>query len=165
MVSLNEEQKTLASKSYRSTMNMTRRYKRQYPQFADDIESSAYWGLIRAAASYDKDRGQAWRKWATQCVHGEMREFLSGKHVSNPPSNLRVEHIEFHYVDRDPTEQIDELRELLKSLPEQHRRVCEFYYRDGMSDREISIKIGLSRSSIQRIHKESLEMLKRKLAS
>src|SRR5690606_12462402 len=73
---LTPEQQRLAAEAVPTAEGIARRYAAMFPEHAADIESSAYFGAVRAASEYRPDEGAAWSYWKTLCIRGEVREFL-----------------------------------------------------------------------------------------
>lgn len=72
---------------------MADRYARVFPEHAEELESSALRGAVRAASTWTPDGGVVWRRWSRMLGSGEMKNFLVSPQVQNH-STLDTESID-----------------------------------------------------------------------
>ena len=65
----------------------------------------------------------------------------------------------------DPPLKIEELSDYLKQLPDREQQVLNFYYRDGLTLREIAEIFGVSWSRSFQIKSNAINRLRRKIMS
>ena len=65
----------------------------------------------------------------------------------------------------DPPLKIEELSDYLKQLPDREQQVLNFYYRDGLTLREIAEIFGVSWSRPFQIKSNAINRLRRKIMS
>ena len=75
MQPLNEEQRDLALHALTRADQIAARYARIFPEHADDLASSAIWGVLKAATTF-MDGGAKWENWSANEARNECRRFL-----------------------------------------------------------------------------------------
>jgi DNA-directed RNA polymerase specialized sigma24 family protein len=75
--------RALATNAVGTAEQIAAKYAKVFPQNADDIESSAYWGAVKAATEYDAARSEnvTWRNWSKFRISNEIRDFLRSSWV------------------------------------------------------------------------------------
>lgn len=73
---LTPQQQQLAAQWRDLAYKMALPYLRRNRHIADEVESAATMGLVKAAATYDPSTGNAFSTYATHCVRNEIRNTL-----------------------------------------------------------------------------------------
>ncbi len=165
--------------------------KKNYPDSrdADDLVSIGTIGLIRAAETFDYQKGNQFSTYASKCIDNQIKmHFRKIKHRQNDISisdpidcdlegnSLTIEDI---YASGINVEQLVELkidseklyRYIAEELDDREREIiCKRYGipdKDGslckpMPQREIAKEMGISRSYISRIEKRALTKLRKR---
>lgn len=149
----------------------------------DDLISIGTIGLIKAIDTFDTDKGIRLATYASRCIENELLMMLrSGKRQAKEvylyePIGADKEGHEINLLDiiestdMDIIEEIElqnnvkRLYELVsKVLTKREREIIEMRYglnmREEVTQREIALKIGISRSYVSRIEKKALKKLK-----
>jgi len=152
----------------------------------EDLISVGTIGLIKAVASYKPDKGTRLATYAIRCIENEILMFIrSGKKrgsdiylqdivgVDREGNEVRVE--DKIADDKDPIDdqvslkaQIRRLMEIIpRALHGRERIVIEMRYGlngyDEMTQREIAVKLNISRSYVSRIEKKALHKLSKEM--
>ena len=165
---LNEIQQELAIESVERAEKIAERYSRIFPQHAQEFHSSALWGVMRAASSFDPDKGQIWERWSRLSINGEIKDFLSGSYVKvckSLPEHEAKQIIDNHRIGVFDDEPDDSIDKLLDRLPEKHKELCRLVYYEGLGATEAGIALGFSHSYGSRIHQEAMNFLRHELAA
>lgn len=149
----------------------------------DDLISIGTIGLIKAVTTFRSDKGIRLATYAARCIENEILMFFRGRKkaaqevfISDPidtdkdGNNLTL--IDIIADNRDIVEEIDtkaKLRKLAVILPvcldERERNVIDLRYglsgKEPLTQREIAVLLGISRSYVSRIEKSALEKLRR----
>lgn len=158
--------------------------KKYYTQSADqeDLISIGTIGLIKGISTYRPDRGVRLATYASKCIENEilmhfrsMRKSAGDLSLSDTldtdgdGNNLSIMDIvaqDDEMLERvDLMESCERLREYMeKELTEREARIiCMRYGLEGgepISQREVALKCGISRSYVSRIEKKALEKLR-----
>jgi RNA polymerase sporulation-specific sigma factor len=149
----------------------------------DDLISIGTIGLIKAIDTFDTDKGIRLATYASRCIENELLMMLrSGKRQAKEvylyePIGADKEGHEINLLDiiestdMDIIEEIElqnnvkRLYELVsKVLTKRERDIIEMRYglnmREEVTQREIALKIGISRSYVSRIEKKALKKLR-----
>lgn len=160
-------------------------WRRKYPWLADDIESAALEGLVKAARSYDPGRGLDFNTILGPSVDGRILDFLREYHQllgwrrkarADAPQVERLFTERWaHWLDLPDEPASDEgpvgwemegeagVEELTKGLPATHRRAVRAYYtRAGATNLSVAGELGVSESRVSQIISQSLSMLREK---
>ncbi len=153
----------------------------------EDLISIGTIGLIKAISTYKENYGSRLATYAARCIDNELlMYFRAKKKVSREVSiyepigtdkegnqvNLLdvVENDEPDIVENmEKAGQIAKLLEIVpKALTTRERFIIEsrygLYGKKSMTQREIAVKVGISRSYVSRIEKRALEKLKKNFA-
>ncbi len=120
-------------------------------QERDDLYQEGMIALLRAALTFDADRGASFRTYALTCVGNRFRDLL--RKESGKPLSVSMEDAELPHSDGPENEIIarDELHRLSewmqKSLSEKERSIL-LCYLSGMSYAEIAQKQGCDVKSV-----------------
>ncbi|BAS28444.1 RNA polymerase sporulation sigma factor SigK [Limnochorda pilosa] len=153
---------------------------------SDDLISIGTIGLIKAIRTYDAGKNTRLATYAARCIENEIlmhlraTRKLRGEVMLFDPIGTDKEGNEISLIDvlgSDGSEVADQvetevesqqLRQKMGVLSNRERRVIELRYglRDGLryTQREISRRLGISRSYVSRIEKRALGKLHRQLA-
>jgi len=152
----------------------------------EDLISIGTIGLIKAINTYDPDKKTRLATYAARCIENEIlmhlrsTKKLRGEVMLFDPIGTDKEGNEISLIDvlgSDGSEVVDrvetqvesqQLRQKLGVLSNRERKVLELRYglRDGLrhTQREISRRLGISRSYVSRIEKRALGKLQRQMA-
>lgn len=163
-------------------------YKRNKLFYNEDTLSSAYYGLVKASNTFNKERGVKFSTYAYRVINttiteelNRMRMDLGNSHIwratkvgDRPELHSRVtEDSFFKYIpvgDKNlenisSKQDRDMVIRYLKRLPDEERKVLEMRY--GLNDtwrvytrKEIASKLGMSISTIERRETKGLEKLR-----
>lgn len=167
MKRLDEEKQRLAEEALSRADRIRKRYERIFPEYADDFESSAIWGAVRAASEYQTDKGQTWERWSKMCITNEIKEFLRTAYVRQNRISWCTDKVMEFESDKDPSEEIasnENFERMISMLPSKYTKLMKLIYLDGMYAAEAGRSIGLSDQQSCRLHKQAIEILKRKVA-
>src|SRR3954469_4029153 len=78
---LTEQQQKLAEEAVSRAKRIAERYARIFPEHEDDFESSANWGVVRAASSYRPELNGVWERWSGLAIRGEIKDFLDNSYL------------------------------------------------------------------------------------
>jgi RNA polymerase sigma factor (sigma-70 family) len=160
---LTESQQSLAVEAISRADRIARRYTRIFPEHEQDFKSSALWGVVRAASSFDPVKGEVWERWSLLAIKGEIKDFLNNSYFK---MRCRITDEELLVDNRsDYTDKTERIRELLSKLPGKHRELCELVYFEGLSLSAAGLTLGLSESHGRWIHREAIELLRSELAA
>jgi hypothetical protein len=81
MKPLTEERRRLAAAAVGRAESIAQRYARVFPAQGDEIRSAADWAIVKAAASYEPDRGQTWVRWSNLKINGTIRGGIPRSHA------------------------------------------------------------------------------------
>ena len=157
--------RALATIAVRSAATIAAKYAKVFPQYADDIESSAYWGAVKAATEYNAARSEnvTWRNWSKFRISNEIRDFLRSswvqratvpgsdfKEVVDPASGKPV-------VDIDDKDECAYLRGLL--TPAQ-QRLLDAVRGNGGSVEDAAHVLGVTYDYARKCYSRSVERLR-----
>jgi RNA polymerase sigma factor (sigma-70 family) len=162
---LTESQQSLAVEAVSRAERIARRYARIFPEHEHEFRSSALWGVVRAASSYDPVKGETWERWSLLAAKGEISDFLDNSYLKRRSSIANEESLLDNQSELEYSDKTDRVRELLSTLPGKHRELCEIVYLEGVSPSAAARTMGLSESSGRRIHIEAMELLRLELAA
>jgi RNA polymerase sigma factor (sigma-70 family) len=158
-------------------------WRRKYPWLADDIESAALEGLVKAARNYDPGRGLDFNTILGPNVDGRILDLLREYHQllgwrrkarADAPQVERLFTERWaHWLglpDEPATDEMpvgwtldDGVDELTKGLPAPHKRAVRAYFtRAGATNLSVAREMGLSESRVSQIISRSLSMLREK---
>lgn len=175
MKQLDRARQILAEKAMKRAGDIARRYAQLFPGDEDDFRSSAAWGVIRAAASFDQEGGETWERWSSMCVRGEIRDFLQSAHMRRKGSRVDGDLDELGLeecaiLDDGPSEierieASESFDRILDLLPPRHRDLCDLVYRDSMNPYSAGQALGMTGESGCRLHRDALRILRESLAA
>lgn len=148
---------------------IARPFKRKWPRLADEFESAAMMALVESASRYDESKNVKYSTYTRLRIIGAMSEVLRiGMSPARMPVASLVESQEIYGVVLNKTpdppvgheaEHADTIRDMARKLPKLHGAVFAMVHADGLTNATISGRIGLSRSRINTIYRESIYML------
>jgi RNA polymerase sigma-70 factor (ECF subfamily) len=136
------------------------------PRAAEEATQDAFLGVWRAAQSFDRRRG-TFKTWILSMVRNRSidlvrREARHDRDVEIDDTLVErleaAERTEEQVVDR---EESFHARQLLVSLPEDQRRVIELAYFSGLTQTEISTKIGIPLGTVKGRQRLALKKMHR----
>jgi RNA polymerase sigma-70 factor, ECF subfamily len=137
---------------------------------AEEATQDAFLGVWRAARSYDTSRGtfKTWllsmvRNRSIDCLRREARHDRDVEIDDALVARLEAaERTEERVADR---EESFHARQLLVSLPDDQRRVIELAYFKGLTQTEISEKVGIPLGTVKSRQRLALQKMHRSLTS
>ena len=137
---------------------------------AEEATQDAFLGVWRAARSYDKNRGTC-KTWLLSMVRNRSidwlrREARHGRDVEIDDTLLgRLEAAERTEEQVAEREESVHARKLVLSLPDDQRRVIELAYFNGLTQTEISEKVGIPLGTVKGRQRLALQKMHRNLTS
>jgi RNA polymerase sigma factor for flagellar operon FliA len=153
----------------------------------EDLTSFAFYGLLRAARTYDASRGAAFSTYAYKCIVNAIRgELERARSHQTGSDGQTIEQISLQHMigpdgDTELQEQIEdvnspdaeemvisrfhraELQEAVRGLPEQEAKVVWGVYFNQQPLNEVARSLRLSPQRVQMIHARALKKLRRRL--
>lgn len=154
-------------------------YRRSQEKYTyDELESTAYMGLIKAVNNFDESKGFKFSTYAIPTIKGEVQrmfredkwyfvrrgvpqEMLSVNFVIDPANNIEMQDI------LEDQEDVEEnsinsvlVSELFKLLTKREKQVMYLYYYMDLSQSEISKNTGISQPHVSRIIINSLKKMR-----
>jgi len=142
----------------------------------EDLHSLGLVGLLRAAQTYDPERGVAFSTYAYRCIEYSIAGALKrekDRHLDCISLNLLMgEEEDTPLEDRVPDPGIDLaaiamnrcerdlLEKAMEGLPEQQARVLRAIYFDGETVAQVAATCGLSTQAVQNLHQRGLKAMK-----
>lgn len=132
----------------------------------DDLESDAYLGLLKAARTFDPDRGVLFRTFAAPRIRGAILDGLRQRNgrLANRPhfvslnSQVRVHRQLFQTLgdtlasDSEPVgkalEDREEAEVVMKRLDRQSRQQLVDRHVEGLQHKQIALKLGITASAV-----------------
>jgi RNA polymerase sporulation-specific sigma factor len=174
---------TLIEHNLRLVAHIVKKYYLSYRE-QDDLISVGTVGLIKAIDSFDVEKGARFATYAGKCLQNEILMYFRSqkKHAMetsiNEPVDVDKEGNPLTYMDilSDDEDIVEALDTKIKhskiydavrdALDERERRVIALRY--GMTEsgktyaqREVAVRMGISRSYVSRIEKAALEKIKK----
>lgn len=159
-------------------------YKNSQSKYSyDEIESTAFLGLIEAAKKFDESRDVKFSTYAIHVITGRVKrmyrddkwyfvkrgvpqEMLSVNFVIDPSNNVEMQDV------LEDKENIEEsiinsitVKRLFDLLTERDKKIVYLYFYKQLSQCRISEIVNLSQVSVSRIIKNSLNRMKKELAA
>lgn len=153
----------------------------------DDLISIGTIGLIKAASTFDFERGSKFTTYASRCIENEILMFFRSKRKTSQDVYI------FDPIDTDKDGNALTLQDIMAdencifddieaqmraqelhgkialALDEREKEIVCLRYglsgRQALTQREVAKKLGISRSYVSRIEKKALEKLKNSLQS
>ncbi len=178
----NEARNKLIEHNLRLVAHIVKKY---YSTFAeqDDLISIGTIGLIKAVETFKSDKGIRLATYAARCIENEILMFLRNQKKTSQdvfisdPIDTDKEGNALTLIDviadkSDIVEEIDtkiklvKLKKILtKVLDKRELQIIEMRYgingKEELTQRDISTKLGISRSYVSRIEKSALEKLRK----
>jgi RNA polymerase sigma-70 factor (ECF subfamily) len=135
---------------------------------AEDVVQDAFLALWRSGARYDRERGSV-RTWVLGIVHNRAIDSLrrSMRHdrrrASDEGIEERFEAAERTDVDAARNEEAREVRDALKTLPDEQFKVIELAYFGGFSQSEIAAMLDTPIGTVKGRMRLGLEKLRGRL--
>lgn len=150
--------------------SLSRRLAMRLPGHVDveELEADAYYGLLRAARSFDPTRGVAFRTYAARRIHGQMLDGLRERNQirrNRPVPNVTSLDLLVGFEDGRPMalgdqvaadqppagramELLDEAEPVLRMLNGQSRQYLEDFHLHGKTQHQIAQELGVSQSAV-----------------
>ncbi|MGN1029745.1 MAG: sigma-70 family RNA polymerase sigma factor [Bacilli bacterium] len=148
----------------------------------EEIESTAYLGLIEAAKKFDESKGFKFSTYATHHVVGRIKRMYRDdkwynlkrgvKHdmkslnfVIDPEHNTEMQDIlkDEINIEEDVVNELT-VKKLLASLNEKDKKIIYLYFYEQLSQQEISEIVNIHQASVSRTLKTSLIKMRKQLA-
>ncbi|WP_124066275.1 sigma-70 family RNA polymerase sigma factor [Clostridium sp. E02] len=152
--------------------------------YEEDYESVAMIGLIKAADTFDLDKGINFATYATRVIYNEILMYI--RKNKRHPQALSIETI-IHGTDENPLtiedtlnyedeqmmrleqeEQTIELHKIIHSLPDRECKIiCQLYGigEESHTQKDVAEWLGISQSYVSRLEKKILKKMKLRLRS
>jgi RNA polymerase sigma factor (sigma-70 family) len=157
---LTSDQRRLAADGAHRVEGVAARYARHFPSHADDIQSAALLGVIRAAGTYDDTK--VWDYWVKKKAQWEICRFLKKTFKRRVPQaqfdkrmSVPDNHDYFAQVDAD-----DAIEGLLKPLEPRTQALFRLVYLSGMAITEAAEVLRVPLRTCHRLLNEARENLK-----
>jgi len=160
---LTEAQQCLAAEAVGRADRIAERYAKIFPKHEQEFKSSALWGVMRAASSFDPDKGDIWERWSALAMEGEILDLIDAPYYKRFQSLNFTELIpdmRQMSADLDQDESNANVRKILCGLPPKHRELCDLVYTQGLSAAEAGLSLGLSEKHGRKIHSEAMVFLR-----
>lgn len=159
----------------------SRIYKDKYTY--DEIESTAFLGLIEAAKNFDESKGFKFSTYAMPYITGRVKRMYRDDKWYFVKRGVRHDMGSLNFViDNENNTELQDILEdevnieenvineitvkkLLASLTERDRKIVYLYYFKRLKQIEIAEIMNITNVSVYRIIKKSLEKMKEELAS
>lgn len=156
-------------------------YKDKYTY--DEIESTAFLGLIEAAKNFDESKGFKFSTYAMPVIAGRVKRMYRDDKWYFVKRGVRHDMGSLNFViDNENNTELQDILEdevnieenvineitvkkLLASLTERDRKIVYLYYFKRLKQIEIAEIMNITNVSVYRIIKKSLEKMKEELAS
>ena len=161
-------QRHLATNAVSTADRIAAKYAKVFPQYADDIESAAYWGAVRAAAEYDKSKSltHLWATWSKFVINCEVKEFLRS------PWAKKCKQLGCADMDNmpalataNPTDTMDEYEHALSRLTEKQRRIIQTVNECNGSIQGAADTLGMTCAYAETCYWRAVQKLKREYAA
>lgn len=149
----------------------------------DEIESTAFLGLIEAANNFDESKGFKFSTYAIPVITGRIKRMYRDDKWYNIKRGVPHEMGSLNFIiDTEHNKELQDILEdkenieesvvnklivnkLLASLTERDKKIIYLYFYQQLSQPKISKIMNLSQVSVSRIIKASLNKMKEELAS
>lgn len=149
----------------------------------DDLVSIGTIGLIKAVNTFDSNKNFKLSSYASRCIENEilmyfrnnkksaqdisLNETIDSDKDGNPLSLIDIMSVNDNFTkDIEVKINSEKLISFLKELPPRERLIIELRYGLGsykpMTQREVAVKLNISRSYVSRIEKKALIFLRKK---
>jgi RNA polymerase sigma factor (sigma-70 family) len=169
---LTAEQSHLAAQYYPFIKKHVRPIVAAYPQYADDLRSAANACLIDSARCYNgKIAFATYLKFKLEFAFKDCLRLVSKTGMTRVPPGVQC--IKYQGIDGEHSENMcydphhDRLTEdreflvrIMNGLPPVQKQLCRLVYLEGLSQGEAAMKVGLSKSRVSTLIKESLDRLR-----
>lgn len=144
-------------------------YRRGGPSF-DDLFQVGCIGLVHAGQYWDPERAASFITYAYTCVRQEIIKHLGAITClrRTPPGRLlsldeKLAQRCGAKLDDDETERLDQLAEARRMLRHTEEQAIHLRYDLGLSNREASERMGISRQRVSQLELRALERMRRRL--
>lgn len=145
----------------------------------DELESTAYMGLIKAANNFDESKGFKFTTYAMPTIKGEIQRMFREDKWYFVKRNVPQEMLSLNFViDSENNTEMQEtladeenieensinfvlVSELFKLLTPREKQVIYLYYYMNLSQSEISKNMGMSQPNVSRIMTKSLKKMRK----
>lgn len=179
---LTDEQRELAGNPRHIQMARTLAWKwrRRYPWLADDIDSAALEGVVKAARAFRPERGLAFNTLLGHCVIGRIHDFIRSfnrpkgyrRGTDDIPATEALKRDDWRSVPADhdgpvgwALDSADTLDGWTRDLSEPERQVVRTLYgRAGATVAGIGREMGFSENWVSHLHMKAVRFLREKHA-
>lgn len=170
---LSDEQRGLSVRYLPLARSLARQAAKNWPSSCDEFESAALLALVEAAQAFDPSRGVDFATFARFRIRGALsdvqRELFSGGwrggtefspnfRPLKPNSEARgwVVGVQAEIPVGAGLETAETVENWLKKLPPMHSSAFRHIYLDGKTQEEAAVLVGCSKSSMSRLHRETI---------
>lgn len=128
---------------------------------AADLRQEAFLAVSQAASTFDPERGVHFATFASKRINGALADaFRRGmRGWTSCDSDMPIVDPGVEEVDR-----MDAVEQWLKALPPLKARVLREVHIDGVSQEAVARRIGLSKATMCRLHKDAVRTAKERFA-
>lgn len=140
-----------------------------------DIESACLFALVKAAKTFDANKGIKFATYAAKCMNNEVLMYLR-KNKNIPRETCSLDFVingddegrelvlfdvlgkedEYHFIEKEIA------RNCLNSIDGVERKVIDLIYGENKTQKEVANHLGLSQSYVSRIQKRALKRMREK---
>lgn len=178
-----EAKNILVERNLRLVAHIVKKYQ-HLDDDAEDLISVGTIGLIKAVTTFNPDKGNRLVTYAARCIDNELLMLLRTKKKSSKEVSLYepigtdkdgneislldiIEHNGLSVLEKvDLKQDIEKLYQILdKALTPREKKVIELryglYYKQELTQQEIAVLLGISRSYVSRIEKNAILKLQK----
>ena len=123
----------------------------------EELESAAYFGLVQAANSYNKNKNSCFQAYAICRISGAIKDYLREYCYGSRSKKLkRTLLLEEEFTDQNIDITFDEI---IASLPTLNKTILKLYYEESYKIREIAEQFEVHESRISQILSDSRSRL------
>lgn len=163
---LNEGQQALALEAMGRAGLISKRYARIFPEYEQDVESAANYGVVCAASTFIPGKG-LWEYWSSRCIRGEIIDGLTNAYRQRKQERWVGWLDEMICNDESRAEASSPaFPDVIERLPAKHRAVCVLMYEgEGMSAATAGVTLGYSTNHGRKLHHEAMSILRHAIAA
>jgi RNA polymerase sigma factor (sigma-70 family) len=161
---MTQEQELLIEQHMDIARNKSRKWARSQDVLSyDELLSTAYMALVKAAQSYDATRGCHFVGYCSICIDNAIRSemrapILNKQNSSSSDVDLVIE--ELHGAD---IEDLIALRQAVARLPQREKELLQRYMSDNMNQRKLASELGCSQTRVYEELREIYEFLRHQM--
>ena len=123
----------------------------------DELESLAFLGLTKAAASYDASKNTKFSTYAKIVIENAFKNALKKEKQRTETTVSYIDDMEINSYETDESVLIRQILEDV--LTDEEKEIISLAYEHGFSQREIAIKKGVSQTKINSVIRKAKEKI------